>query len=75
MRADGADCVDLTGRVRDWRPSNFRLSEPPGTTICSMADTYFLRLAAFHFAQRARCAAAILSRAAADMVFGFLPEG
>jgi hypothetical protein len=39
-----------------------------------MADTYFLRLAAFHFAQRSRCAAAILSRAVADMVLGFLLE-
>jgi hypothetical protein len=37
--------------------------------------SYFLRLAAFHFAQRSRCAAAILSRAEADMVVRFLPEG
>ena len=33
-----------------------------------------LRLAAFHFAHRARWAAAILLRAAADMVLRFLPS-
>jgi hypothetical protein len=35
---------------------------------------YLLRLAAFHFAQRARWAAAIRLRAAADITLGFLPS-
>jgi hypothetical protein len=35
---------------------------------------YLLRLAAFHFAQRARWAAAIRFRAAADITLGFLPS-
>jgi len=34
---------------------------------------YLFRLAAFHFAQRARWAAAIRLRAAGDMVLRFLP--
>jgi hypothetical protein len=39
----------------------------------SVLFAHFARLAAFHFAQRARWAAAIRLRAAADMVLRLLP--
>ena len=40
----------------------------------SVPCAYLVRLAAFHFAQRARCSAAIRLRAAADTVLRFLPS-
>ena len=45
-----------------------------GVTPIVLLFPYLLRLAAFHFAQRARCAAAIRLRADADMVLRFLPS-
>ena len=45
-----------------------------GATPIVVVFPYLFRLAAFHLAQRARCAAAIRLRAAADMVLRFLPS-
>ena len=46
----------------------------PVLTLTAAVVPYLLRLAAFHFAQRARWAAAIRLRAAADMVLRFPPK-
>jgi hypothetical protein len=46
-----------------------------GVTLAAVVFfPYLLRLAAFHFAQRARWAAAIRLRAAADITLGFMPS-
>ena len=44
-----------------------------GVTLIVVVFLYLFRLAAFHFAQRARWAAAIRLRAATDMVLRGLP--
>jgi hypothetical protein len=49
------------------------LSASSVATSIAVVFSYLFRLAAFHFAQRARWAAAIRLRAAADMVLRVLP--